>query len=444
MAEAELRVGDLVTLQRGTTYEGALVGEDGPALLGLGSIEPGGGFRATHFKTFGGACPTKIMVASGELFVALKGATKDGSMVGSIARVPSWLQGGGRLTQDTARLDFTDAGRGHESYLYWMLRTPQYRAYCAGRITGSASASFSRDDFLNYRFPAPSPSRIRVVETLGAVDDKIELNRRLSETVEAIARAQFRSWFVDFDPVRAKALGRDPGLTQYLLDLFPDGLVASELGEIPEGWGLQYVADLATLDKGLSYKGEFLGEAGMPMVSLGCLVGRGRFAEAAIKHYSGEFKDRHVVRPRDLVIANTDLTQKRDVLGSPALIPQRAGFDRLLFTHHVYAARFLDRQESWKLFVYYALLQNDFRDRAVGYATGTTVLGLPREAILGLALVAPPQALVAAFSTMATTILERQWKAAEESASLAKLRDALLLRLSRGDKRSPMGSGHGE
>ncbi len=196
MAEAEWRVGDLVTLQRGTTYEGALVGEDGPALLGLGSIEPGGGFRGTHFRTFGGACTTKIMVASGELFVALKGATKDGSMVGSIARVPSWLQGGGRLTQDTARLDFRDAGRGHESYLYWMLRTPQYRAYCAGRITGSASASFSRDDFLNYRFPAPNPSRTRVVETLGVLDDKIELNRRLSETLHTTARALFKSWFM--------------------------------------------------------------------------------------------------------------------------------------------------------------------------------------------------------------------------------------------------------
>jgi type I restriction enzyme S subunit len=199
VADDYLRVGELVTLQRGTTYDGALVGDDGPALLGLGSVEPGGGFRTTHFKTFGGKCPPKLMVAAGQYFVALKGATKDGSMVGSIAKVPAWLRSGGRLTQDTARLDFSERGRGLEGYLYWMLRTPQYRAYCAGRLTGSASASFSREDFLAYRFPAPDSRRSHIVEALGALEDKIELNRRTSETLEATARAIFKSWLIDGD-----------------------------------------------------------------------------------------------------------------------------------------------------------------------------------------------------------------------------------------------------
>src|SRR5262249_11311696 len=71
---------------------------------------------------------------------------------------------------------------------------------------------------------------------LGRLDDKIELNRRMNETVEAIARALFKSWFIDFDPVRAKAEGREPGLPKSLADLFPARLVDSGLGEIPEGW----------------------------------------------------------------------------------------------------------------------------------------------------------------------------------------------------------------
>ncbi len=69
----------------------------------------------------------------------------------------------------------------------------------------------------------------RIAGILGALDDKIELNRRMSETLEAMARALFKSWFVDFDPVRAKAEGRDPGLPQPLADLFPDRLVDSDL-----------------------------------------------------------------------------------------------------------------------------------------------------------------------------------------------------------------------
>ncbi len=84
-----------------------------------------------------------------------------------------------------------------------------------------------------------------IAHILGTLDDKIELNRRMNETLEAMARALFKSWFVNFDPVRAKAEGRDPGLPKPLADLFPARLVNSELGEIPEGWGIGTLGDVA-------------------------------------------------------------------------------------------------------------------------------------------------------------------------------------------------------
>src|SRR5262245_36870967 len=171
-------VGDYVKLQRGTTYRGNLVGQPGPVLLGLGSIEPGGGFRADNFKTFGGECPAKLMLGPGDLYVALKGATKDGSMVGSIARVPMDIHSG-RLTQDTARLDFFERDQETVSHLYWVLRSPQYRQYCEGRLTGSASASFSRDDFLCYPIPPMTCASKALVGALDAVEAKIEGNRRM-------------------------------------------------------------------------------------------------------------------------------------------------------------------------------------------------------------------------------------------------------------------------
>jgi len=427
-------VRDYVTLQRGKTYSGKLVGAPGPALLGLGSIEPGGGFRADKYKTFGGDCPPSLMVSPGDIYVALKGATKDGSMVGSVARLPGSVASG-RLTQDTARLDFVERNPWTVSHLYWVLRTPHYRQYCAGRLTGSAAASFSRQDFLSYPVPPVTSTSRAIVSLLEAIEAKIDLNRRTNETLEAIARALFTSWFVDFDPVRAKSEGRDPGLPPHLADLFPDSFEGSELGEIPKGWGTLRLGDLLVLDKGLSYKGQFLGETGMPMVNLGCFLGRGRFAQTAMKHYSGEFKDRHVVRPRDLLIANTDLTQKREVIGSPALIPPQEGLDELLFTHHVFAARFREGQERWKLFVYFSLLQEEFRGRATGFATGTTVLALPRDAILGLQFSAPPPALIGAFGSMVFPAVEGQWKALDESATLASICDTLLPKLISGELR---------
>jgi type I restriction enzyme S subunit len=102
----------------------------------------------------------------------------------------------------------------------------------------------------------PLPEQHAIAHILGTLDDKIELNRRMSETLEAMARALFKAWFVDFEPVRAKMEGRWergqslPGLPAHLYDLFPDRLVDSELGEIPEGWRVGRLGDLALVTSG--------------------------------------------------------------------------------------------------------------------------------------------------------------------------------------------------
>src|SRR6185437_3399413 len=83
-----------------------------------------------------------------------------------------------------------------------------------------------------------------IAHILGTLDDKIELNRKMNETLETMARALFKSWFVDFDPVHAKAEGRDTGLPQPLADLFPDSFEDSELGEIPKGWAIGRFGDV--------------------------------------------------------------------------------------------------------------------------------------------------------------------------------------------------------
>ncbi|MBK7046473.1 MAG: restriction endonuclease subunit S [bacterium] len=94
--------------------------------------------------------------------------------------------------------------------------------------------------------PVPPLAEQRAIaHVLSTLDDMIELNRRMNETLEEMARALFKSWFVDFDPVRAKAEGRDPGLPKHLADLFPDSFDDSELGEIPNGWQVGVLGDIA-------------------------------------------------------------------------------------------------------------------------------------------------------------------------------------------------------
>ena len=123
-----------------------------------------------------------------------------------------------------------------------------------GWASGSARDFVRRDDYRNLKIPAPPLAEQRsIAHILGTLDDKIELNRRMSETLEAMARALFKSWFVDFEPVRAKIEGRWqhgqslPGLPAHLYNIFPDRLVDSELGEIPDGWGEKTIDDLAEI-----------------------------------------------------------------------------------------------------------------------------------------------------------------------------------------------------
>ena len=194
------RLGDHVTLQRGRTYSGRLVGLPGPALLGLGSIVPGGGFRGEKYKTFGGECPPELMLYPGDIYAALKGATKDGSMVGSVARVPKSVASG-RLTQDTVKLVFSKPDEDFQTYVYWLLRTPHCRDYCAAHATGSVQSALGREDFLAYPVPELGETGWQTVLLLEALESKIEPNRRMNETLEAMAQALFKSWFVDFDPV---------------------------------------------------------------------------------------------------------------------------------------------------------------------------------------------------------------------------------------------------
>ncbi|MBI5330586.1 MAG: nucleotidyltransferase domain-containing protein [Betaproteobacteria bacterium] len=224
-----------VSLQRGTTYKGNLVGLPGPVLLGLASIGANGGFRHGGFKTYGGDCPEKISLKSGDVYVSLKDVTQSGDLLGSIARVPDDIESG-RLTQDTAKLVF-DGEPIPREYLYWLLRTPYYRDYCRGCATGTTTLGLARDDFLNFQIPDAGPRELNIVDLLEGTEKRITLLRETNATLEAIAQALFKSWFVDFDPVRAKAEGREPeSIPPEIAALFPSELEDSPLGEIPKGW----------------------------------------------------------------------------------------------------------------------------------------------------------------------------------------------------------------
>ncbi len=131
-------------------------------------------------------------------------------------------------------------------FLKFLLQSADVQDQLRARASGTTVLGIKQSELRKVLLTLPSiDEQHAIAHILGTLDDKIELNRRMSETLEAMARALFKSWFVDFDPVRAKAEGRDPGLPKSLADLFPDSFEDSELGEIPKGWQVGKLGDVA-------------------------------------------------------------------------------------------------------------------------------------------------------------------------------------------------------
>ena len=176
---------------------------------------------------------------------------------------------------------------------------------------------------IEVRAPLDVGEQRAIARVLGALDNKIELNRRMSETLEEMARALFRSWFVDFDPVRAKAEGRPSGLPPDLDVLFPASFEASELGEIPAGWEVKALGDVAHTIRGRSYRSAELAESDTALVTLKSFARGGGYRPDGLKSYTGRYKPEQVVRPGELVIACTDVTQAAEGGGPSGNCPGR-------------------------------------------------------------------------------------------------------------------------
>ena len=140
------------------------------------------------------------------------------------------------------------AKRGFDSrFISYYLKSEQFWEFIRGVLgdkSAQPNASASTMTAAPFSAPKDLDEQRAIAHILGTLDDKIELNRRMNQTLEEMARAIFQDWFVDYGPVRAKLEGREPYLPRELWDLFPDRLVDSELGEIPEGWGVGALGDV--------------------------------------------------------------------------------------------------------------------------------------------------------------------------------------------------------
>jgi type I restriction enzyme S subunit len=281
------------------------------------------------------------------------------------------------------------------------------------------------------------PEQRAIAHILGTLDDKIELNRRMSETLEAMARALFKSWFVDFDPVRAKAEGRDPGLPKALADLFPDRLVDSELGEIPEGWKVGVLEDaLEELEVGGRPKGGVAAYAdGVPSIGAESIVGLGIFDYSKTKYVPRDFFDRMTkgrIKNRDVLLYK-DGGRPGEFEPHVTMIGDGFPFETAGINEHVYRLRARPYLGQGFLFFWLSseLIMEEMRIRG----TGVAIPGLNSTQVKSLTTLFPSEPVAQAFARRAEPYVGRVLAACNESRTLAALRDGLLPKLISGELR---------
>ena len=295
----------------------------------------------------------------------------------------------------------------------------------------SAVPGLNRDAFHQLKISLPPIAEQRAIANiLGALDDKIELNRRTNETLETMARAIFNDWFVDFGPTRAKLEGRKPYLAPEVWRLFPDRLVDTELGRIPCGWNSTAFGDVANMTSGRSYKSSELAKSEAALVTLKSFSRDGGYRPDGLKPYIGKFKNDQIIRQGEVVVACTDITQAADVVGRPAVVHSSSIYKTLIASLDMVIAR--PDREIGRAFLYFLCKSHAFTQHCLAYTTGTTVLHLDKKAVPIFKFACPPSSLLGKFGEIAEDTIDRVIANSVESESLAMLRDLLLPQLMSG------------
>ena len=304
-------------------------------------------------------------------------------------------------------------------YLYYWLSSSDGQHYLFSRVSQVGVPQLQRPltTLREAAFPVPPlPEQERIAHILGTLDDKIELNRRMNQTLEAIARAIFKSWFVDFDPVHAKAEGREPvGMDPETAALFPDSFQDSPLGKIPKGWDVKPFSEVVEVNPSRSLKkGEvapYIDMASLPTVGAQL---EGLPGSRAYKSGS-RFRNGDVLFARITPCLENGKTVLVDFLSERAI---GAGSTEFLVFGPGLAGTY---------FAYCASRWTALREHAIASMTGTSGRQRAQKGAFDhFKMAVPEQKILEAFETHVAPLFAAQRSASQESRCLPGIRDTLL------------------
>ena len=241
-----------------------------------------------------------------------------------------------------------------------------------------------------------------IASVLSSLDDKIDLLHRQNKTLEAMAETLFRQWFIE---------------------------------EAEDDWKWVELGSFIEVMRGLSYKGSglCLKNNGIPMHNLNSVYEGGGYKYEGIKYYSGDYKERHLIVPGDIIITNTEQGHDLLLIGFPAIIPKFYG-NSGIFSQHIYKLNIKDKYLTTP-FIYYLIMSHDVREQITGSTNGSTVNMLPKNGIEWAKFKLPPKKKINEFSLIVKQYLEKKEIIYNSINTLEKLRDTLLPKLMSGEIR---------
>ena len=285
-------------------------------------------------------------------------------------------------------------------YLYAYMTSRAFQSEIHGRATGTSVAGLRQTELLKLSIKLPPIwEQRRIGDLVYCLNAKIGLNQRMNETLEAIAKELFKAWFIE----------------------------ATKNG-LPEGWSESTVRDEVDLVKGVSYRSAELRDSNTALVTLKSFKRGGGYRPEGLKPYAGEFENAQIVRPGELVIAVTDVTQAAEVIGKPALVTPNEQFKTLVASLDLMIVR--PKSDILSPHFFYLLFRTaDFQSHVYGHTNGTTVLHLGKQGIPSYRFAKPPESIGRKFTALMVPIYKRIATNESESRTLASLRDALLPKL---------------
>ena len=333
-----------------------------------------------------------------------------------------WSGGRAHISNNAMAIVLLNQDQQSSKYLYYSLLNTDFTDV----TTGSAQPQITMGH-LNKKeifWHSDPQERTAIAHVLGTLDDKIELNRKTSETLEAMAKALFKSWFVDFDPVRAKAEGRPTGLPAEISDLFPDSFEDSELGEIPSGWRDGEIQDIAELNP------ETWGSRNQPLSVRYLDLSNVKYGKIdSIEEYQWEdapSRARRILKTGDTVVGTV-----RPGNGSYSLI----GEDGITGSTGFAVLRPKNKNDS--VFVYLGSCSKENIDRLAHLADGGAYPAVGPELVAQTPVIIAARDLLDCFSGSVSPLFAAAEERKRSSKLLCQARDALLPKLISGEIRIP-------